>query len=48
MARAANSEVRDASTFGVLDLTLAESSYAWRSRPESGATFTDSGTNTCH
>lgn len=47
-AIAPNSEVRDSTTYGVLELTLADNSYDWRFRPESGATFTDSGSTTCH
>jgi hypothetical protein len=43
-----NSEVRDASTFGVLELTLYPKGYAWRFRPEAGKTFTDSGLGLCH
>jgi PKD repeat protein len=45
---AANSEVRNASTFGVLDLTLHSTGYDWRFVPEAGKTFTDSGSGTCH
>jgi hypothetical protein len=45
---AANSEVRDAATFGVLELTLSDGSYDWRFRPESGGRFTDSGATACH
>jgi hypothetical protein len=44
----ANSEVRNADTFGVLKLTLREGSYDWRFIPEPGKIFTDSGTDTCH
>jgi hypothetical protein len=44
----ANSEVRNASTFGVLMLTLHPTSYEWRFVPEAGKTFTDSGTGLCH
>jgi acid phosphatase type 7 len=47
-AVAANSEVRDTSTFGVLKLTLHPTSYDWQFVPESGKTFTDSGTQLCH
>jgi hypothetical protein len=43
-----NSEVRDVTTFGVLELTLSDGSYAWRFRPERGGRFTDSGTTACH
>jgi hypothetical protein len=42
------SEVRSASTFGVLMLTLHSNSYDWRFVPEAGKSFTDSGSNTCH
>jgi hypothetical protein len=45
---ARNSEVRDVTTFGVLELTLSDGSYAWQFRPQSGGRFTDSGTNACH
>jgi hypothetical protein len=45
---AANSEVRNASTFGVLKLTLHATSYAWQFIPEAGKTFTDSGSASCH
>ncbi len=44
----ANSEVRNATTYGVLRLTLNASSYSWRFVPEAGKTFTDSGTANCH
>jgi hypothetical protein len=44
-----NSEVRDVTTFGVLELTLSDGSYDWRFRPESGGgRFTDSGRTACH
>ena len=42
-----NSEVRDRSTFGVLELTLGAGAFAWRFRPAVG-TFTDSGSARCH
>ena len=45
---AANSEVRDSSTFGVLALTLHPGGYNWNFLPEAGKTFTDSGSGTCH
>ena len=45
---APNSEVRDATAFGVLKLTLRSGSYDWRFVPEAGKTFTDSGTTNCH
>ncbi|GGM20782.1 MULTISPECIES: CBM96 family carbohydrate-binding protein [Micromonospora] len=45
---AANSEVRNGRTFGVLKLVLSPQSYTWQFLPVTGATFTDSGTGTCH
>jgi hypothetical protein len=45
---APNSEVRNVTTFGVLELTLSDGSYDWQFRPESGGTFTDSGKTACH
>jgi acid phosphatase type 7 len=45
---AANSEVRNGTTFGVLKLTLHPTSYEWQFLPEPGGTFTDSGTTACH
>jgi hypothetical protein len=44
----ANSEVRQADTFGVLKLTLHASSYDWEFVPEAGKSFKDSGTGPCH
>jgi len=45
----ANSEVRDASTYGILELTLGDSSYDWRFRPDTGSgRFTDTGSTACH
>jgi Calcineurin-like phosphoesterase len=44
----ANSEVRDATAFGVLKLTLRSGAYDWQFIPEAGKTFTDSGSGTCH
>ena len=44
----ANSEVSDATTYGVLMLTLQPASYDWEFVPEAGGTFTDSGTASCH
>lgn len=43
-----NSEVRNDSTYGVLKLTLRTTSYDWQFVPVAGASFTDSGTGTCH
>lgn len=45
---AANSEVRNSDTYGVLKLTLHPDSYDWQFVPEEGKTFTDSGTEKCH
>jgi acid phosphatase type 7 len=45
---AANSQVRNATTFGVLRLTLHSGSYSWKFVPQSGQTFTDSGSTACH
>jgi hypothetical protein len=44
----ANSEVRNAATYGVLQLKLHANSYDWSFLPIAGSTFTDSGTQTCH
>jgi hypothetical protein len=43
-----NSQVRNATTHGVLKLTLHANSYDWKFVPEAGKTFTDSGTTACH
>jgi len=43
-----NSELRDATAFGVLKLTLHAHSYDWQFLPEPGKSFTDSGSATCH
>ena len=43
-----NSEVRDATAFGVLKLTLKSKSYDWQFIPEEGKSFTDSGSSACH
>jgi len=45
---AANSQVRNDTTFGVLRLTLHPGTYDWQFVPEAGETFTDSGTTACH
>jgi hypothetical protein len=42
-----NSAVRNDKTFGVLKLTLHATSYDWVFTPVAGATFTDTGTDTC-
>ena len=43
-----NSEVREASTFGVLKLTLSPTGYTWQFVPVADETFTDTGSDTCH
>lgn len=45
--RRAGSEVTDAATYGILDLTLRPTSYDWTFVPVEGQTFTDSGSATC-
>ena len=43
----ANSVVREASTLGVLRLTLHDGGYSWRFLPVAGRSFTDAGTGSC-
>jgi len=43
-----NSVIRDNTSYGVLKLTLHSSSFDWQFVHAAGATFTDSGTATCH
>jgi acid phosphatase type 7 len=43
-----NSEVRDATSFGVLKMTLRPDGYDWQFLPDASGTFTDSGSATCH
>jgi hypothetical protein len=43
-----NSQVRQNSTYGVLELTLHPTSYDWQFVPEAGKKFTDSGSTACH
>jgi hypothetical protein len=43
----ANSEVRNDSSFGVLELTLHPAGYDWRFVPAQGDSFTDSGSSPC-
>jgi hypothetical protein len=45
---AANSQVRNNDTFGVLKLTLKPGGYDWQFVPEAGASFTDTGSSSCH
>jgi acid phosphatase type 7 len=42
-----NSEARDVSSLGILELTLGASGYGWRFVPAVGS-YTDSGTGSCH
>ena len=42
-----NSEARDATSLGVLELTLGANAYEWRFRAAVGS-FTDSGSASCH
>lgn len=44
----ANSEVRNADTFGVLKLTLGAGNYKWEFVPVEGGTFRDVGAGDCH
>jgi len=46
--RETNSEVFDATTFGVLKLTLSPGKYTWQFTPIAGQTFKDSGSGVCH
>jgi acid phosphatase type 7 len=45
---AANSEVRNSNTYGILSLTLHPTSYDWKFVPVAGGSFTDSGSSSCH
>jgi hypothetical protein len=44
----ANSEVRNATAFGVLKLTLKSKGYDWEFIPEPEKSFTDAGSGACH
>ena len=44
---AANSELSNFDTFGVLALTLRPTGYDWAFLPEKGRTFTDAGSQDC-
>jgi len=46
--RAANSEVRNSGTHGLLKLTLAPDSYQWECIPVPDQSFADAGTGQCH
>jgi acid phosphatase type 7 len=43
-----NIEVSNWHTHGILKVTLRDGGYDWKFVPSSGATFTDSGSGTCH
>ncbi len=43
-----NSELRNVTAFGVLELTLHPNGYDWSFLPVAGSTFTDSGSQACH
>ena len=43
-----NSQARNSDTYGVLKFTLHANSYTWQFVPESGKTYSDSGTGSCH
>ncbi|HST26338.1 MAG TPA: metallophosphoesterase, partial [Gaiellaceae bacterium] len=45
---APNSQAWQASTLGVLKLTLHPTSYDWQFVPVAGGSYTDSGTGSCH
>ncbi|MDQ3867215.1 MAG: Ig-like domain-containing protein [Actinomycetota bacterium] len=42
------SQVANDTTFGVLELRLGSGGYEWTFLPEPGASFTDTGSGTCH
>jgi hypothetical protein len=44
----ASVQSKDAATYGVLKLTLGAAGYSWQFIPESGKTFTDAGSASCH
>jgi calcineurin-like phosphoesterase family protein len=48
VSTATNSEVRDASTFGVIKMTLHPDSVDWQFVHEGSAGFTDTGSEFCH
>jgi hypothetical protein len=43
-----NSEARNSSTYGVLELTLQAGGYQWKFRPVAGGSFADTGSDSCH
>jgi len=42
-----NSQIRDATSFGVLEMTLHPKGYDWQFVPTAGGTFTDQGSASC-
>jgi hypothetical protein len=44
----ANSVARDATSYGVLQMTLGANSYDWEFKAAAGYTYTDSGSALCH
>jgi 3',5'-cyclic AMP phosphodiesterase CpdA len=44
----AGSQARNSDSFGLLELRLRPTGYAWRFVPVQGSTFQDSGTDGCH
>jgi len=47
-APAPNSEVRQAESFGILEVALGRGRYGWRFVPVEGSSFTDEGSARCH
>jgi acid phosphatase type 7 len=47
-SKAANSEVFNGDTHGVIKLTLGPGTYSWQFVPADGVFFRDSGSGTCH
>jgi hypothetical protein len=45
---AANSQLRNADSYGVMKLTLHPDSYEWQFVPEVGGSFRDAGSQACH
>ena len=43
-----NSQLRNNTAFGVLNLTLHSTSYSWQFISAAGSSFSDSGTASCH
>lgn len=43
-----NSQIRNATTYGVLTLSLRTNGYDWQFLPATGGSFTDAGSDSCH